>query len=223
MLMVFACWLGSVLVYTHGGHFSETESNGARAMTTYSPEERDVLLKIARTAISAALSADDSQPESAADTFPTFKEKRGCFVTLHKAGMLRGCIGTIEPVNTLVANVKRNALKAAFSDPRFPPVKAEELPKIEIEISVLTLPKSLDHTDAQDLLRKLEPGVHGVILSMGGRAATFLPQVWAQLPRKESFLSNLCVKAGLSEKAWQDKNTKIEVYEVEYFSESYNR
>lgn len=185
-------------------------------------EEQQVLLKAARLAISALLGADCHPPEATADTLPALMETHGCFVTLHKAGKLRGCIGTIEPANALIINVKDNATKAAFSDPRFPPVTAEELPEIEIEISVLTVPKLLDYTDAEDLLRKLEPGVHGVILSQGWHAATFLPQVWAQLPRKESFLSNLCVKAGLPQTAWKDKKTHVKVYEVTYFSESSN-
>lgn len=223
MVTEFACWPGSLSGCTYGGLFSETESNGARAMATYSLKERDVLLKTARAAISAALEADRNPPAGEAGAFPAFREKRGCFVTLHKAGRLRGCIGTIEPVDALVDSVKDNALKAAFDDPRFSPVKADELPQIEIEISVLTPPKSLDHIDTEDLLRKLKPGVHGVILSRERHAATFLPQVWEQLPRKESFLSNLSAKAGLPEKAWQDKKTKIKVYEVEYFSESHTR
>jgi AmmeMemoRadiSam system protein A len=189
-------------------------------MAAYSFEEREFLLKTARAAILAALDAAHNPPEGSADAFPALEEKRGCFVTLHKAGALRGCIGTIEPVNSLVANVKDNALKAAFSDPRFLPVKSEELPKIEIEISVLSVPQSLDYIDGEDLLRKLEPGVHGVILTQGWHAATFLPQVWVQLPEKESFLSSLCAKAGLPGKAWQDKKTQVKVYEVEYFSES---
>lgn len=191
-------------------------------MAVYSLEEQEVLLKTARAVISASLGAAPPPPEVTADTFPALMETHGCFVTLHKAGALRGCIGTIEPANSLIANVKDNAIKAAFSDPRFPPVTVEELPEIEIEISVLTIPKSLDYTDAEDLLRKLEPGVHGVILSQGWHAATFLPQVWTQLPRKESFLSNLCAKAGLPQTAWKDKKTQVKVYEVTYFSESPN-
>ncbi|MFH0725492.1 MAG: AmmeMemoRadiSam system protein A [Pseudomonadota bacterium] len=192
-------------------------------MAVYSSAEREFLLKTARAVISASLNAGHHPPENTAKLFPSLKENRGCFVTLHKTGALRGCIGTIEPVNTLIENVKDNALKAAFSDPRFSPVTDRELPEIEIEISVLTAPELLDYIDAEDLLRKLKPGVHGVILSQGWHAATFLPQVWSQLPRKESFLSHLCMKAGLPEKAWQDKKTIIKVYEVEYFSEPHNR
>jgi AmmeMemoRadiSam system protein A len=191
-------------------------------MAVYGPAEREFLLKTARAVISAALNAGMGPQEDAADLFPSLKENRGCFVTLHKSGALRGCIGIIEPVHSLIENVKDNALKAAFSDPRFPPVTVKELPEMEIEISVLTAPELLDHRDTEDLLRKLKPGVHGVILSQGWHAATFLPQVWSQLPGKESFLSHLCMKACLPEKAWQDKNTIIKVYEVEYFSEPLN-
>jgi AmmeMemoRadiSam system protein A len=188
-------------------------------MPAYSMEERKLLLAMARAVISESLGTRHEPTRMESDALPAIKEKRGCFVTLHKAGALRGCIGTIEPTNSLAANVKDNALKAAFGDPRFPPLTARELPQIEIEISVLTVPKELDFTDTEDLLQKLQPGIHGVILSQGWHAATFLPQVWEQLPRKESFLSNLCAKAGLSENAWQDKKTKIKVYEVEFFSD----
>jgi AmmeMemoRadiSam system protein A len=226
MHMVVAFYPGWRLGYTYGGRFSKTNpwrDNRDSAVATYSLEEREFLLKTARTVITDALVTDPHPCKDETDTFPALREKHGCFVTLHKSGVLRGCIGTIEPVSTLIATVKDNALKAAFSDPRFPPVTTTELPKIEIEISVLTAPELLDYTDAEDLLRKLEPGVHGVILSQGWHSATFLPQVWTQLPRKEAFLSNLCAKAGLPEKAWQDKRTQIKVYEVAYFAESLNR
>jgi AmmeMemoRadiSam system protein A len=206
-----------------GGRFFKIETKEVSTMTAYSLEEQEILLKTARAVISASLGAGSHPPEVTATAFPALMETHGCFVTLHKAGALRGCIGTIEPTNSLITNVKDNAIKAAFNDPRFPPVTAEELPEIEIEISVLTVPIPLDYADAEDLLRKLEPGVHGVILSQGWHAATFLPQVWTQLPRKESFLSNLCAKAGLPQTAWKNKKTHVKVYEVTYFSETPNR
>lgn len=189
-------------------------------MAAYTAEERNLLLKLARSAIASELGTDHQISGLDLGRYPSFKEKRGCFVTLHKSGALRGCIGTLEPMDTLLVNVKDNAVKAAFGDPRFPALTIKELSQIDIEISVLTIPEPLVFTDPEDLLQKLQPGIHGVILSQGWRAATFLPQVWAQLPRKESFLSNLCLKAGLQGNAWRDKNTKIKVYEVEFFSEA---
>lgn len=187
-------------------------------MDTYSNEEKKALLKTARDAITARLIGSPEEARSKKIP-PSLKEKRGCFVTLHKRGCLRGCIGTIEPLTPLIDGVAKNALNSAFCDPRFPALTTEELTEVHIEISVLTVPAPLKFTDSEDLKRKLKPGVHGLILSQGALSATFLPQVWNQLPGKEAFLDNLCLKAGLAPKAWKDKKTKIETYEVEYFSE----
>jgi AmmeMemoRadiSam system protein A len=140
-------------------------------------------------------------------------------VTLHKNGALRGCIGTIEPVTPLIACVEENAINAAFRDPRFPPLTEDELADIDIEISVLTVPSRLEFENGEDLKNKLEAGIHGVILSQGYRRSTFLPQVWEQLPQKDAFLEHLCLKGGMPKTAWMDPQTKVEVYEAEYFSE----
>ncbi|MDX9787385.1 MAG: AmmeMemoRadiSam system protein A [Desulfobacterales bacterium] len=188
-------------------------------MDKYSHEEKTFLLRTARAMIASSLLTDVSLPETSGKAFPLLLEKRGCFVTLHKKGVLRGCIGTIEAVKPLLSCVKDNALNAAFGDPRFPALTAAELPEIEVEISVLTPPEPLPFSDEQDLKKKLIPGVHGVILTHGRRSATFLPQVWEQLPEVESFLTHLCLKAGLPGKAWLDKETQIKIYQVEYFSE----
>lgn len=187
-------------------------------MSALTDQDRKSLLKLARSTIESELikGAKIKRPENVS---PPLKEKRGCFVTLHKGGVLRGCIGTIEPVRSLVSNVEENAINAAFKDPRFPPLAINELDAVDIEVSVLTLPKILEFKDAEDLKQKLKPGVHGVILSQDWRGATFLPQVWQQLPDKEVFLENLCQKGGLERSAWKDKNTTVKIYEAEYFSE----
>jgi len=138
-------------------------------------------------------------------------ELRGCFVTLHKHGQLRGCIGTIEPICSLLECVERNAQSAAFNDPRFATLNADELKEIDIEISVLSVPEPLSFNDGEDLKRKLERNLHGVILSRGTHRSTFLPQVWK--------LEHLCLKGGMSPKAWQDPETRVEVYEAEVFGE----
>ena len=187
-------------------------------MRTIDDGERRYLLAVARSTIEASLSGGSR--EAGPLPLPSqLKEKRGCFVTLHKAGVLRGCIGTIEPVLSLIMGVEENAVNAAFRDPRFPPLAEEELSGIDIEISVLTVPKALPFTNGNDLKRKLRPGIHGVILSRKGRSATFLPQVWEQLPEVEIFLEHLCQKAGLGKNCWQDDGTAVRVYEAEYFSE----
>lgn len=188
-------------------------------MSELSDQERQILLKLSRSVITAELQRDVSyeKPETIAGNL---REKRGCFVTLHKKGALRGCIGTIEPITPLIDCVEENSLNAAFRDPRFPPLATEELPDVDIEISVLTVPERLDYIDGEDLKKKLKPGIHGVILSRGTQRATFLPQVWEQLPDKEVFLDHLCQKGGMSKKFWMDKETIVSVYEAEHFSEN---
>lgn len=188
-------------------------------MASLSDREREALLKLARSAITSALdrSAKLKKPD---DLTPVMTEKRGCFVSLHKSKMLRGCIGIIEPEKPLVAAVEENARHAAFRDPRFAPLQFDELDQVDIEISVLGVPQPLNFKGPEDLKAKLKPGIHGVILSRGPRKATFLPQVWGQLPSPEAFLEHLCLKASLKKDDWKDEQTRIEVYEVEYFSEA---
>lgn len=178
------------------------------------------LLKSARLQIEAGLSGKSFEFPPFNESMNIVEEKRGCFVTLHKNGDLRGCIGTIEPVYPLMEGVCKNALNAAFADPRFPALSADELEAVRIEISVLTVPRELRFKNAGDLEQQLKPGIHGVILSQGTSSATFLPQVWEQLPDKKHFLAHLCLKGGLSPDCWQNPRTRIRVYEAEYFSEA---
>jgi len=183
-------------------------------------KDKAFLVRLARSVIEAAL--DTGQKEALPDDVSeAVMKKGGCFVTLHKKGALRGCIGTIEPVQSLVKGVEENAINAAFKDPRFSPLSIEELPDIDLEVSVLTVPQKLIFKDPEDLKRQLKPGIHGVILSSGWRSSTFLPQVWDQLPDPELFLRHLCEKAGLYGDCWQDPETEIEVYEASYFSDSF--
>lgn len=187
-------------------------------MANLTPEDRKALVTLARSAITAEL--DDSavvqRPQILSEAL---EEKRGCFVTLHKKDKLRGCIGTIEPVRPLVDNVEENARHAAFKDPRFPALTADELPEIDLEVSVLTIPEILAYKDPFDLKQKLIPGSHGVIISKGWHSATFLPQVWEQLPDPQTFLSHLCRKAGMDTNCWQHEDVIVKVYRAEYFSE----
>ncbi len=107
-----------------------------------------------------------------------------------------------------------------MEDPRFPPVASDELKDIEIEVSVLTIPRRLDFKSPQDLLEKLRPGTDGVVLIIGRRQSTFLPQVWEQLPNKEDFLNHLSQKAGLGASAWRGDGVSVLTYQVEAFKES---
>ena len=116
--------------------------------------------------------------------------------------------------------MRHNALNAAFQDPRFPPLSPEELDQIVIEVSVLTPPETLTYSDADDLVSRLRPGIDGVILRRGSASATFLPQVWKQLPRCQDFLSHLCLKAGLAAQSWREDHLQVEIYQVQYFEEA---
>lgn len=198
--------------------FVERKEMSRTMKETLSAQERKALLKLARSAIESKLlkGAKIERPETPSSGLT---KKGGCFVTLHKHGRLRGCIGTMEPVSSLVECVESNARNAAFHDPRFPPLGAKELSEIDIEVSILSVPEELPFEDGEDLKRQLEPLVHGVILSRGIHRSTFLPQVWKQLPDKEQFLEHLCLKGGMSPNAWQDPETRVEVYQAEVFGE----
>jgi AmmeMemoRadiSam system protein A len=147
-------------------------------------------------------------------------EKRGVFVTLQKKGRLRGCIGNIEPGKPVLEGIRENALHAAFDDTRFSPVTPEELGDLEIEVSLLTVPEKLDHSDSSDLLDQIIPFRHGVIVEKGFHRATFLPQVWEQLPDPTSFLTQLCLKARLDPDAWHTRDLTVFIYEVQSFTET---
>ncbi|MBF0271470.1 MAG: AmmeMemoRadiSam system protein B [Magnetococcales bacterium] len=137
-----------------------------------------------------------------------------CFITLTDQGALRGCIGSLVAHRPLAEDLLENGVSAATRDPRFAPVSVEELERLSIEVSLLSPPEPFPHRDGEDLIRRLKPGVHGVILSKQGRRATFLPQVWEQLPNPEAFLSHLCRKAGLDGECWR-AGAEIQVYTVE--------
>ena len=135
-------------------------------------------------------------------------------MTLHKNGRLRGCIGTTAPHLPLYEAVIRYAKAAAFEDPRFEAVGAEELPSLHIEISVLSPMRKVKSAD------EIVPFKHGVMVSRGYNRGLFLPQVWEQLPDKEQFLGYLCAeKAGLSFDAWRSPRTSIEIFTVFAFEE----
>ncbi len=145
--------------------------------------------------------------------------QRGTFVTLTIKDQLRGCIGSLNAVESLVESVKRNARNAAFGDPRFGRLKPTELGKIDIEVSILTEPQPLEYKDDEDLIAKLRPHVDGLIIRKGMHSATFLPQVWEQLPGPREFLTHLCHKAGLPPDAWVKENLDVQTYQVQFFHE----
>jgi len=198
--------------------FVDRKEGSKKMKESMSIRDKKALLRLARSAIEAKL-VKDVKVERPEEPSLILKENRGCFVTLHKYGQLRGCIGTIEPICPLAECVEKNAQNAAFRDPRFPCLGAEELPEIDIEVSILSVPERLRFRDGDDLKRQLRPNVHGVILSRGMHRSTFLPQVWEQLPDKEQFLEHLCLKGGMPANAWKDPATSVEVYQAEVFGE----
>ncbi|MBL4901195.1 MAG: AmmeMemoRadiSam system protein A [Desulfocapsa sp.] len=148
-----------------------------------------------------------------------FDVEYGTFVTLKLKGALRGCIGNLLPNEPVSASIQRNAISAAFHDSRFSPLTAAEFEDVKIDISILSPPQTLEYKDSAELISKLRPGIDGVTVTLGGARATFLPQVWGQLPAPELFLNQLCKKAGLAESAWKDSHPEIEIYQVQCFEE----
>ena len=183
------------------------------------PEEKYILLRLARSALERGVRGQRAPEVDLASMTPHLRELGASFVTLTIHGELRGCIGALEPAQPLAADVRDHAAAAALEDPRFMPVGSDELDRINIEISRLTLPVDLQYTDAADLLEKLHPGVDGVILRDGARRATFLPQVWEKLPDKAAFLDQLCAKMGVSPATWRQRHLDVQVYQVEEFHE----
>jgi AmmeMemoRadiSam system protein A len=184
--------------------------------------DRKFLLDLARrTLVRVATDPESPELEVKADAVsPRLAQTQACFVTLTQNGSLRGCIGHILPQEPLYQAVMHNARNAAARDPRFPPVKSDEVDKLKIEISVLTEPQPLPFSSPEDLLNKLRPFEDGVLLRIGAHGATFLPQVWAQIPDKVEFLSQLSRKAGCEPSAWRGNETSVSIYHVEAFDES---
>ncbi len=191
----------------------------ATSAAAYGPAERKQLLALARETI-AALAAGRAVPSRRPEDFSAaLRESKGCFVTLTKKGNLRGCIGHIVPQEPLWKAVMDNAQSAAFRDGRFAPVTKEELKEIAIEISVLTVPRPLTFSSPDDLVKKLRPHVDGVVLRIGSRGATYLPQVWEQIPNVPTFLSSLALKAGCPADSWRGPGVEVQTYQVEPFHE----
>lgn len=179
----------------------------------YTPEEQAILLRIARETLEAAVRGNTPVLPDLTTLPEALREHRACFVTLHtQDGELRGCTGTLVARLPLAHEVSRVAIQTAFYDPRFPPVRAHELPFLTIEISVLTQPVDLAFEKPEDIPRLLRPNVDGVILSIGPHRATFLPQVWERAPDPEEFLDLLCHKMGLPPGSWKQPGVQVQTY-----------
>ena len=190
----------------------------------FSQAQGKILVNCARQALAEKLGMPTAMKGGDAGTRgieddDLLSQHRAVFVTLYLNGRLRGCIGSLNAVEPVMDNVRRHALNAAFRDPRFPALRKEEFQQVTIEVSILTPPKVLEYTDAEDLISKLQPGRDGLIIQKGHYRATYLPQVWEQLPDPEAFLSSLCRKAGMPVNEWKKGDLDIRTYQVQYFEE----
>lgn len=188
-------------------------------VSSLSEVDKQLLLKVARQAMESAVRGGALSFADHRGLSPDLLQDGASFVTLTERGNLRGCIGALEAYQPLVDDVQEHAIAAATQDYRFRPVQPAELPLIQIEISHLTPPVLLEYTDPDDLLQNLHPGADGVILQDGRARATFLPQVWEQLPSKSDFLDHLCRKMGAPASLWRSKHLQVRIYHVEEFHE----
>ncbi|MFC1591993.1 AmmeMemoRadiSam system protein A [Thermodesulfobacteriota bacterium] len=173
-------------------------------------EEKKILLSIARTTI-VSKARGQSLPEVTPAT-PTLNENRGAFVSLHRHGNLRGCIGYIQAVKPLYQTIQEMALSAAFRDPRFPPLEEKDLADLDIEISVLTPMREVSD------ITEIEIGRDGLMIIKEPHSGLLLPQVATEYGwDRETFLSQTCIKAGLPVDAWKDTNTTVLAFSADVF------
>ena len=200
-----------LIIITAGNGINMSDHN-SNTIVGLNKEEKVYLLKLVRSTITHYLQTG-KLIESTHDS-DKLKEKFGVFVTLHKNGKLRGCIGYIEGIDALHNAVVVMAHSAAFRDPRFPPVDMDEVDDLEIEISVLSPLKKIEKID------EITVGQHGLVIKQGLSRGLLLPQVapeWGW-DRKE-FLEQTCQKAGLPKNAWEDQQTEIYIFSAEIFNE----
>ncbi|NWF92876.1 MAG: AmmeMemoRadiSam system protein A [Syntrophaceae bacterium] len=175
-----------------------------------SEEEKKTLHHIAKTVIEN-MARGRPVPEFSVNA-PTLKENRGAFVSIHKKGQLRGCIGYIEGRGPLYKTVEEMAEAAAFRDPRFPPVTEKELKDLNIEISVLTPLRKISD------INEIEVGKHGIYIKKGWYSGLLLPQVATENGwDRQTFLEHTCLKAGLPPNAWKDRTTEIYIFSADIF------
>jgi AmmeMemoRadiSam system protein A len=179
-----------------------------------STERGLTLLALARTSITQAL----GQPIATVNMPDWLQEPGACFVTLTQKGQLRGCIGSLQAHRSLGEDVRANAVACALHDPRFAALKAAELDYTQVEVSLLSPMESLEFRNEAQALAQLRPQVDGVVLEYARHRATFLPQVWEQLPAVEAFMRQLKRKARLPEDFWSE-NVRLQRYTVEKWQE----
>jgi uncharacterized protein (TIGR00296 family) len=179
-------------------------------------DEGEMAVRLARGAIEYSIA---KKPKPALLLTPVFGDKRGIFVTLTKAGELRGCIGFPYPVMPLGDAIEDAAVAAATGDPRFPPVRKEELPSIRLEVTILTVPIPVV-SESGKRPEKVEVGRHGLIVRGRGTSGLLLPQVATEYGwDSTTFLDHTCIKAGLPERCWTYTNVEVLTFEGQIFTE----
>jgi len=187
-------------------------------MSTLDPGRGRLLTALARAAICRELGQPEPEIPPEAAHVAWLEAPGAVFVTLTQHGELRGCIGSLEARRSLRADLEANARAAAFDDPRFSPLAWDELRHTCVEVSVLGRPQAMPCRDEADALAQLRPGIDGVILEFGRHRATFLPQVWEQLPDPAQYLAHLKRKAGLDAAFWS-ADIRVSRYPVEKYKE----
>jgi AmmeMemoRadiSam system protein A len=181
-------------------------------VTPLSPIDKAALLGVARGAVLAHLGLAPAPPVA---TTGALAELRGAFVTLHVGGGLRGCIGSFQPAGSLAATVARMAVAAATEDPRFRPIRAEEIADLQVSVSALEPPRRLADP------RTFEVGRHGLIVKRGWHRGALLPKVAVEQGwDAETFLRHTCLKAGLPPTAWQEPDCEVDTFEADEFGEN---
>lgn len=166
---------------------------------SYTTQQRATLINVARQAIDHGLHHHSAPQLSITNYETALQDIRATFVTLNLHRELRGCIGSLEASRPLVVDVAQHAYAAAFLDPRFPPLRAQESQELDIHIAALSPKSVLEFVSEEDLLRQLRPGVDGLVIEKDKCRATFLPSVWNTLLEPHVFLTHLKMKAGISE------------------------
>jgi len=210
LLRLYAIWLtlGALALLGPGA----PPSWGGQAGMNINTADQQLLLQAARASIQAHLKGKAATPVKTDSA--VLSEARGAFVSLHRQGQLRSCIGYLEALKPLLQTVREMAAAAAFHDPRFRPLQADELADLEIEISVLSPMRLIASTD------EIEVGKHGLYIVNGYNRGLLLPQVATQYHwDRQSFLEQTCCKAGLPSEAWKDPQTKIYVFSAAVFAD----
>jgi uncharacterized protein len=181
----------------------------------FESHQRAQLLNLVRQALNEVTQAGSVRDKVELDRV-LMDQNGACFVTLLSNGSLRGCIGSLTAYRPLNEDVIGNAQAAAFRDPRFAPLQADELDSLDIELSILSLPEPIHFDNEDNLLQQLRPNIDGLVLIEKGHRGTFLPSVWRQLPSREQFLRHLKQKAGLPPTYWSE-SIQIQRYTTESF------